>query len=96
MEQEYLKQLRIIWNKNHQDYSSLIVILANLGYTPEFPSNSEYLRLWALVNAGSLLNEDVSAWEPLYLNKMQYLWNKNKHKRKFQSLNRNIGSNLSS
>ncbi len=78
MEQEYLTRLRAIWANNHQDYSSLILVLANLGYTPEFPSDSEYLRLWALVNAGYLLNEDVSEWEPLYLNKAQYLWDRNK------------------
>ncbi|MEB3310927.1 MAG: hypothetical protein VKJ02_11900 [Snowella sp.] len=79
MKQEYLSRLRTVWTNENPDYASLIKILAHLGYTPEFPSDSEYLRLWALVKAGYLLDEDVSEWEPLYLNKSQLLWDKNKH-----------------
>lgn len=59
-----LQSLRIAWQTREKDYPYLVSVLRKMGHKPEFTAPN-YHRLWAFVNAGRLLNQDVSQWEGL-------------------------------
>lgn len=60
-----IKSLELAWPTLEKDYLYAVAILKQLGHRPEFPNVPNYLRLWAWVNAGELLGENVSQWQPM-------------------------------
>lgn len=59
-----IKSLKIGWKSKESDYIYLVSILRKMGYKPEFPDVPKYLKVWAIVNTGRLIGEDITEWEP--------------------------------
>lgn len=60
-----IKSLAIAWPTLEKDYLYAVAVLKQLGRRPEFNQSPNYLRLWAWVNAGELLGENVTQWQPM-------------------------------
>lgn len=67
MNQSSLKSLSLCWDTIELDYPYAISILSREGYKrdPDHAISLEYSKLWAIVNTGKLIGQDVSKWEPM-------------------------------
>ena len=67
MNQSSLKSLLLCWKTIELDYPYAISILSREGYKrdPDHAISLEYSKLWAIVNTGKLIGQDVSKWEPM-------------------------------